>query len=62
MFPVERQNYGMELEQPDYISTAASMGLGTNDPDQIYVETLNLVGQAVSSTGKTITTWGAIKK
>ena len=57
----ERRNHGQSLAQPKHIKTAAEMGLGTNDPDKILLDVVDIKGQAVRSSGKLSTTWGAIK-
>lgn len=57
----ERKKHGQSLAQPNYIKTAAEMGLGTNDPDKIHVEMVDAKTQAVRAAGKLSTTWGAIK-
>jgi hypothetical protein len=58
----ERKKHNMTLPQPRHIQTAARLGLGTNDPNNIQVDMLNVEEQAVTVTGKLKTTWGAIKK
>ena len=58
----ERQKQGWAFPQPKHIKTAAELGLGTNDPNNIHVEMLDIEGQAVRAAGKLKTTWGAIKR
>ena len=58
----ERKKHNMTLSQPRHIQTAAKLGLGTNDPDNIQVDMLNVEEQAVTVAGKLKTTWGAMKK
>ncbi|HGJ65863.1 TPA: DUF362 domain-containing protein [bacterium] len=38
----ERKKHNLELTQPSYIKTSANLGLGTNDPDNIIIENINL--------------------
>ena len=58
----ERQKHGRALPQPRHIKTAAGLGLGTSDPNNIHVEMLSVSEQAVTAEGKLKTTWGALKK
>ncbi len=58
----ERKKHNMNLPQPRHIQTAAKLGLGTNDPNNIQVDMLSVEEQAVTVTGKLKTTWGAVKK
>ena len=57
----ERQKHGRGLPQPNNIKTAANLGLGTNDPNKIHVEMLDMAAKTVRSSGKLITTWGTMK-
>ena len=57
----ERQKSGMVLPQPRHIKTAAELELGTNDPNNIHVEMLDIKEQAIRAEGRLKTTWGAIK-
>ncbi len=54
----ERQKHGMALAQPKQLGTAASLGIGTNDPNKIHLEMLDVQAQAVTAAGKLSTTWG----
>jgi uncharacterized protein (DUF362 family) len=58
----ERQKHGRTLPQPRQLNTAAKLGLGTNDPNNIQVEKLDVVHQSVRSEGKLKTAWGALKE
>jgi uncharacterized protein (DUF362 family) len=58
----ERQKHGRALPQPRHIKTAAGLGLGTSDPNNIHVEMLSVSEQAVTAEGKLKTTWGTLKK
>jgi len=58
----ERQKRGRALPQPRHIKTAANLGVGTNDPNNIHVEILSVEEQAVTASGKLKTTWGALKR
>ena len=50
------------MPQPRHIKTAANLGVGTNDPNNIHVEMLSVEEQAVTASGKLKTTWGALKR
>lgn len=58
----ERKKHGMNLPEPRHIKTAAKLALGTNDPNNIDVDILNVNEQAVTATGRLLTTWGDLKK
>ena len=58
----ERQKRGRALPEPRQIKTAAKLELGTNDPDSIHVEMLEVQEQTVRAAAKLKTTWGSIKK
>ena len=58
----ERKKHNRSLPQPKHIGTAATLGVGTNDPDKILLEMIDLQEQAVVAAGKLSTTWGAMKK
>ncbi|MFC1713988.1 DUF362 domain-containing protein [Candidatus Poribacteria bacterium] len=57
----ERQKHGRALPQAKHIKTAANMGLGSNNPDEIELEVIDVKTKAVRASGKMRTTWGAIK-
>jgi uncharacterized protein (DUF362 family) len=57
----ERQKHGRALPQAKHIKTAAKMGLGTNDPNEIGLDIVDARAQAVRASGKLKTVWGAIK-
>lgn len=58
----ERQKRGMMLPEPRHIVTAAKIGLGTNDPNNIHVETINVEDQfSVNRSNKINTTWSKVK-
>jgi len=57
----ERQKHGRALPQAKHIKTAASMGLGTNDPNEIGLDIVDVSSQAVRASGKLKTVWGAVK-
>ena len=57
----ERQNHGRVLPQAKHIETAADMGLGTNDPNEIKLDVIDARTQDVRAPGKLSTTWGAMK-
>jgi uncharacterized protein (DUF362 family) len=58
----ERRKHNMALPMPRQINTAAKLGLGTSDPNNIHVEMLNVKTQAVTAQDKLKTTWGEIKR
>jgi uncharacterized protein (DUF362 family) len=57
----ERKKHGRTFPQPKYIQTAASIGVGTNDPNEIELEMIDVETKAVRAAGKLSTTWGALK-
>ncbi len=57
----ERQKHGRALPQAKHIKTAAKMGLGSNNPDEIELEVIDVKTQTVRASGKMKTTWGAVK-
>ncbi len=57
----ERQKRGWNLEKPRHISTAAKIGLGTDDPNNIHVDIFDAEEQAVIASGKLSTVWGALR-
>ena len=58
----ERQKRGWSLAKPRHITTAANLGLGTDNPDNIQIEMLDVKEQSVTVSGKFKTTWGSLKK
>jgi len=58
----ERQSRGWNLPMPKHIDTAAKLGIGTSNPDNIHIETLNLKDQSVDFQSKITTQWGALKR
>lgn len=58
----ERQKRGMALPEPRHIATAAKIGLGTNDPNNIKVETVDIEDQfSVNTRNKIRLTWSKVK-
>lgn len=58
----ERQKHGWRLPLPKHINTAAKLGVGTDNPDNIQLEMVDAKEEAVVASGKLKTAWGAIKK
>jgi len=58
----ERLKNGQGFPLPAHITTANKLGLGTNDPNNIIVEKVDVQNEfSVISSGKKITTWGSRK-
>lgn len=58
----ERLKNGQNFALPAHINTANKIGLGTNDPNSIIVENIDVQNEfSVISSGKKITTWGSRK-